>query len=53
MIERYETKAMTNIWNIKNRLNLWMNFQIDVCESLQHLNIIPLKDFQLIKKILS
>ncbi|BDT02464.1 adenylosuccinate lyase [Spiroplasma ixodetis] len=50
MIERYETKAMTNIWNMKNRLNLWMNFQIDVCESLQHLNIIPLQDFQLIKK---
>lgn len=50
MIERYETKAMTNIWNMKNRLNLWMNFQIDVCESLQHLNIITLKDFQLIKK---
>ncbi|WP_338980199.1 adenylosuccinate lyase [Spiroplasma endosymbiont of Lasioglossum malachurum] len=50
MIERYETKAMTNIWNMKNRLNLWMNFQIDVCESLQNLNIIPFKDFQLIKK---
>lgn len=50
MIERYETKGMTNIWNMKNRLNLWMNFQIDVCESLQHLNIIPFKDFQLIKK---
>ena len=50
MIERYETKAMTNIWNMKNRLNLWMNFQIDVCESLQHLNIISSKDFQLIKK---
>ncbi len=50
MIARYETKAMTNIWNMKNRLSLWMDFQIDVCQSLQQLKIIPIKDFQLIKK---
>lgn len=50
MITRYETKAMTNVWNMKNRLSLWMDFQIDVCESLQQLKIVPLKDFQLIKK---
>lgn len=50
MIARYETKAMTNIWNMKNRLSLWMDFQIDVCESLQQLKIVPVKDFQLIKK---
>lgn len=50
MIARYETKAMTNIWNIKNRLRLWMDFQIDVCQALQQLKIVPNKDFQLIKK---
>lgn len=50
MITRYETKAVTDIWNMENRLNLWMNFQIDVCDSLQQLKVIPLQDFQLIKK---
>lgn len=50
MIARYETKAMTNIWNMKNRLSLWMDFQLAVCQSLQQLKIIPIEDFQLIKK---
>lgn len=50
MIVRYETKAMTNIWNMENRLNLWMNFQIDVCAALQQLKIMSWKDLQLIKK---
>lgn len=50
MIERYQTKAMFKIWSMENRLNLWMNFQIDVCDILQQLTIIPEKDFKLIKE---
>lgn len=50
MIERYETLAMKQIWNNENRLNLWMKFQIDVCEALQQLKIIPRQDFDLILK---
>lgn len=50
MIERYETLEMKQIWNNENRLTLWMKFQIDVCEALHQLKIIPKQDFELIKK---
>jgi len=49
MIDRYNSPAMHQIWNAENRLNLWMKFQIDVCEALHLLNIIPKADFELIK----
>lgn len=40
MIDRYQTKAMTNIWSQENKFNLWLKFQIDVCNALSELKII-------------
>lgn len=50
MINRYETEDMTKIWSNDYRLSLWMKFQIDVCEILSQLKIIPRPEFELIKK---
>lgn len=50
MINRYETEDMIKIWSNDYRLSLWMKFQIDVCEILSQLKIIPRPEFELIKK---
>lgn len=49
MIERYQTEAMSKIWNDENRFNLWLQFQIDVAEALSQLNYFPKSDFLKIK----
>lgn len=49
MIDRYMTKAMTEIWSKENRFSLWLKFQIDVCQALKELNIISAEEFAKIK----
>lgn len=49
MIDRYMTKAMNEIWSKENRFNLWLKFQIDVCQAWKELNLISEDDFNKIK----
>ncbi|MDQ7982988.1 MAG: adenylosuccinate lyase [Spiroplasma sp.] len=49
MIERYQTQDMNQIWNDENRFNLWLKFQIDVCEALSQLNYFSKSEFLQIK----
>lgn len=50
MVKRYMTEAMANIWNQENRFNLWLKFQVDVCQALSELNVISKADFEKIKR---
>lgn len=50
MIDRYMTEDMTKIWSKENRFNLWLKFQVDVCQSLNELKIISDSDFLKIKE---
>lgn len=50
MIKRYMTQEMKKIWNSKQRMNLWLKFQIDTCEALSNLGTISKIDFETIKK---
>lgn len=49
MIDRYQTKAMTEIWNQENRFNLWLKFEVAVCEAWKELKVISDEEFNQIK----
>lgn len=49
MIERYTSSEIEAIWNQVQRMNLWLKFQVDTCEALSSLKIIPSSDFKKIK----
>lgn len=49
MIDRYQTKAMTEIWKQENRFNLWLKFEVAVCEAWKELKVISDEEFNKIK----
>lgn len=49
MIDRYQTKAMTEIWSKENRFNLWLKFEVAVCEAWKELKVISDEEFNQIK----
>ena len=41
MIPRYSRKVMTEIWEEKNRFNIWINIEVAALEAMEELEIVP------------
>ena len=41
MIPRYSRKAMTAIWEEKNRFNIWVSIEVAALEAMEELEIVP------------
>ena len=41
MIERYSRKELRNIWEEKNKYNIWLKIELAAAESMEKLKIIP------------
>ena len=50
MIPRYKRKEISEIWEPKNKFNIWLHIELLICEALAEKGQIPKKSFQVIKK---
>lgn len=50
MIERYDIKEISNIFNLKSRYEYFLKVELAVLEGYVDLGVVPIKDFELIKK---
>ncbi|MBN21041.1 MAG: adenylosuccinate lyase [Bdellovibrionaceae bacterium] len=50
MIERYTRLEMADIWSDQNRLNLWLQIELEVCRGLAQKKIIPQKEWLILEK---
>ncbi len=50
MIDRYSRKEMSNIWELKNKFNIWLEIEIAVCEVYAERGMIPKADLAVIKE---
>ena len=41
MIERYSRQEIKNIWDEKNKYQIWLNIEIAAAEAMEKLKIIP------------
>ena len=41
MILRYSRKEMLNIWNEKNKYQIWLNIEIAAAQAMENLKLIP------------
>ena len=41
MIERYSRKEIKEIWEDKNKYQIWLNIEIAAAEAMEKLKIIP------------
>jgi adenylosuccinate lyase len=49
MIQRYSRPAMRQIWSDENKLRIWLQIELLVCEALVSEGVIPAADFDRIK----
>ena len=50
MIPRYSRKEITEIWDPKNKFQIWLNIEILICEALNKYGKIPNSALKNIKK---
>ena len=53
MIPRYSRKEITEVWDPKNKFQIWLNIEILICEALNKYGKIPNSALKNIKKISS
>ncbi len=49
MIPRYKRKEISEIWEPKNKFNIWLHIELLICEALAEKGQIPKKSFKIIK----
>ncbi len=50
MIPRYKRKEISEIWEPKNKFNIWLQIELLICEALYHKGVIPKNSFRNIKE---
>ena len=50
MIPRYSRKEITEVWDPKNKFQIWLNIEILICEALNKYGKIPNSALKNIKK---
>ena len=50
MIPRYSRKEITEVWDTKNKFQIWLNIEILICEALNKYGKIPNSALKNIKK---
>ena len=46
MIPRYKRKEISEIWEPKNKFNIWLKIELLICEALSHRGDIPKNSFK-------